>query len=468
MIKHECGLFGIYGHEDAARLTYFGLYAQQHRGQESAGIITRDAGGMHEHKGMGLVPDVFTEADLQGLTGEIAVGHVRYSTTGRSYLRNAQPFLAHYKGKDIAVAHNGNLTNTEALRAELENEGAIFSTTNDTEVFMHLLVRALRHKDLPDAVREACSRVRGAYCLLVLCDDVMVAVRDPFGFHPLALGRLDGAPVFASETCAFDLLEADYERSIAPGEIYIVDGQGEHSEKLEGPLPEKPRQCIFELVYFARPDSYIFNEQVYVCRKNMGWQLAYESSPDADLVLPFPDSGVYPAVGFAQCAELPYEHAMIRNHYVGRTFIQPSQSMRDFGVRVKINPVQAMIDGKRICIVDDSIVRGTTMITRVKKLRELGAREVHIRISCPPVKFPCFYGIDFASPKELIAANHTLEEMKAIFNVDSLHYLSVDGLLRSVMHSDSYCLACFTGDYPVPCKECGKYRLEGACGKVSS
>ena len=340
MIKHECGLFGIYGHEDAARLTYFGLYAQQHRGQESAGIISRDSGGMHEHKGMGLVPDVFTEADLQGLTGETAVGHVRYSTTGRSYLRNAQPFLAHYKGKDIAVAHNGNLTNTEALRTELENEGAIFSTTNDTEVFMHLLVRALRHKDLPDAVREACSRVRGAYCLLVLCDDVMVAVRDPFGFHPLALGRLDGAPVFASETCAFDLLEADYERSIAPGEIYIVDAQGEHSEKLDGPLPEKPRQCIFELVYFARPDSYIFNEQVYVCRKNMGWQLAYESSPDADLVLPFPDSGVYPAVGFAQCAELPYEHAMIRNHYVGRTFIQPSQGMRNFGVRVKINPAQ--------------------------------------------------------------------------------------------------------------------------------
>ncbi len=468
MIKHECGLFGIYGHEDAARLTYFGLYAQQHRGQESAGIITRDKDGMHEHKGMGLVPDVFTESNLQSLTGEIAVGHVRYSTTGRSYLRNAQPFLAHYKGKDIAVAHNGNLTNTEALRAELENEGAIFSTTNDTEVFMHLLVRALRHKDLPDAVREACARVRGAYCLLVLCDDMMVAARDPFGFHPLALGRLDGAPVFASETCAFDLLEADYERSIAPGEVYIVDARGEHSEKLDGPLPEKPRQCIFELVYFARPDSYIFNEQVYVCRKNMGWQLAYESSPDADLVLPFPDSGVYPAVGFAQCAELPYEHAMIRNHYVGRTFIQPTQGMRNFGVRVKINPVQAMIDGKSICIVDDSIVRGTTMITRVKKLRELGAREVHIRISCPPVKFPCFYGIDFASPKELIAANHTLEEMKSIFNVDSLHYLSVDGLLRSVMHSDSYCLACFTGDYPVPCNECGKYRLESACGKISS
>ena len=468
MIKHECGLFGIYGHEDAARLTYFGLYAQQHRGQESAGIISRDRGGMHEHKGMGLVPDVFTEDDLQGLTGDIAVGHVRYSTTGRSYLRNAQPFLAQYKGKAIAVAHNGNLTNTEALRAELENEGAIFSTTNDTEVFMHLLVRLLRHRDLPDAVRDACSRVRGAYCLLVLCDDTLVAVRDPFGFHPLALGRLDGAPVFASETCAFDLLEADYERSIAPGEMYIVDARGERSEKLNGPLPEKPRQCIFELIYFARPDSYIFNEQVYVCRKNMGWQLAYESSPDVDLVLPFPDSGVYPAVGFAQCAELPYEHAMIRNHYVGRTFIQPSQSMRNFAVRVKINPVQAMIDGKRICIVDDSIVRGTTMITRVKKLRELGAVEVHIRISCPPVRFPCFYGIDFASPKELIAANHTLEEMKGILNVDSLHYLSVDGLLRSVMHSDSYCLACFTGEYPVPCKEFGKSRLEGACGGVSS
>ena len=464
MIRHECGLFGIYEHDDAARLAYFGLYAQQHRGQESAGIVTQDTDGVHEHKGMGLVPDVFTETSLRSLTGRTAVGHVRYSTTGRSSSCNAQPFLAHYKGRDIALAHNGNLVNAGELREELENEGAIFSTGNDTEVFMHLLVRALRRHNLPEAVREACSRVRGAYCLLVLAGSTLVAVRDPFGFHPLALGRLDGRPVFASETCAFDLLEAEYERSVEPGEMVIVDAEGERSEQLRGPLPEKPRQCIFELVYFARPDSYVFNEQVYLCRKQMGWQLAHESTPDVDFVLPFPDSGVYSAVGFAQCAELPYEHAMIRYHYVGRTFIQPTQSMRNFGVRVKINPVRAMIEGKRICIVDDSIVRGTTMITRVKKLRELGAKEVHIRISCPPVKYPCHYGIDFSSRGELIAAQCSLPEIVSRLDVDSLHYLSIDGLLRSVMHSDSYCLACFTGEYPVPCEECGKYRLEGVCG----
>ena len=464
MIRHECGLFGIYEHDDAARLAYFGLYAQQHRGQESAGIVTQDTDGVHEHKGMGLVPDVFTETSLRSLTGRTAVGHVRYSTTGRSSSCNAQPFLAHYKGRDIALAHNGNLVNAGELREELENEGAIFSTGNDTEVFMHLLVRALRRHTQPEAVRDACSRVRGAYCLLVLAGSTLVAVRDPFGFHPLALGRLDGRPVFASETCAFDLLEAEYERSVEPGEMVIVDAEGERSEQLRGPLPEKPRQCIFELVYFARPDSYVFNEQVYLCRKQMGWQLAHESTPDVDFVLPFPDSGVYSAVGFAQCAELPYEHAMIRNHYVGRTFIQPTQSMRNFGVRVKINPVRAMIEGKRICIVDDSIVRGTTMITRVKKLRELGAKEVHIRISCPPVKYPCHYGIDFSSRGELIAAQCSLPEIVSRLDVDSLHYLSIDGLLRSVMHSDSYCLACFTGEYPVPCEECGKYRLEGVCG----
>jgi len=451
MIRHECGLFGIYEHEDAARLAYFGLYAQQHRGQESAGIVTCDDEGMHEHKGMGLVPDVFTEQQLCKLPGRTAVGHVRYSTTGRSSFSNAQPFVAHYKGMDIALAHNGNLVNCVELREDLENRGAIFSTGNDTEVFMHLLVRALRERDLPEAVRETCAQVRGAYCLLIMAGKTLVAVRDPHGFHPLALGRLDSKPVFASETCAFDLLEAEYERSIEPGEMLIVDEDGERSCRLHGLLPEKPRQCIFELVYFARPDSYVFNEQVYLCRKQMGWQLAHESTPDVDFILPFPDSGVYAAVGFAQCAELPYEHANIRNHYVGRTFIQPTQSMRNFGVRVKINPVRAMIEGKRICIVDDSIVRGTTMITRVKKLRELGAKEVHIRISCPPVKFPCRYGIDFSSRGELIAATHSLEEIEKKLDVDSLHYLSIEGLLRSVMHSDSYCLACFNGDYPVRC-----------------
>ena len=464
MIKHECGVFGIYDHEEAARLAYFGLYAQQHRGQESAGIVSFDTDGVHEHKGMGLVPDVFTEATLKALTGRTAIGHVRYSTTGRSSSSNAQPFLAHFKGRDVVLAHNGNLVNAAQLREDLENEGAIFSTSNDTEVFMHLLVRALRHNDLPGAVKETCARVRGAYCLLVMVDGVMVAVRDPHGFHPLAFGRMNGSPVFASETCAFDLLEAQFERSVEPGEIVIVDGNSVRSEHLMGPLPERPRQCIFELVYFARPDSYIFDEQVYLCRKKMGWNLADESAPDVDYVMPFPDSGIYPALGFAQRSGLPYEHAMIRNHYVGRTFIQPSQSMRSFGVRVKINPVREMIDGKRICIIDDSIVRGTTMMTRVKKLRELGAKEVHIRISSSPVKFPCFYGIDFSSRGELIAAQHNLAEITRKLDVDSLHYLSIDGLLGSVSKPQHYCMACFTGDYPVPCDDCaGKFSLESAC-----
>lgn len=462
MIKHECGLFGVYHHADAARLAYFGLYAQQHRGQESAGIATVDHGVMHDYKGMGLVPDVFTEAVLQSLPGDSSIGHVRYSTTGKSSLRNAQPLIAHYKDEDIAVAHNGNLVNSVALRRELENDGAIFSTGNDSEVFLHLLVRAMRTKDLPDAVDEACSHLQGAYCLLVLARDIIIAVRDPYGFHPLALGDLGGSPVLASETCAFDLLEAEYVRSIEAGEMLILGHDGMQSRKLSINIPERPKQCIFELVYFARPDSYVFNEQVYVCRKQMGWQLAHESTPDVDFIMPFPDSGVYAAVGFAQCAELPYEHAMIRNHYVGRTFIQPTQSMRNFGVRVKINPVREMIDGKRICIVDDSIVRGTTMMTRVKKLRELGAKEVHIRISSPPVKFPCHYGIDFSSRGELVAACMKEKEIQSLLNVDSLHYLSVDGLLRSVMHSDRYCLACFNGDYPVDCGQCEKFAAQKA------
>lgn len=462
MIHDECGLFAVYGHEDASRLTYFGLYAQQHRGQESTGIVSRDEKGQfHHYKGMGLVPDVFDEATLQKLTGPVAMGHVRYSTTGRPTIANAQPLLIHYKGKNIAIAHNGNLVNTSELRAELENDGAIFHATSDTEVIMHIFVRELARHDVVEAVQATCKRLRGAYCLIFLVDDIMVAVRDPHGFHPLSLGHLDGAPVIASETCAFDLMDAEYEQTIKPGEMYVISPSGEMSLELTEDMPERPRQCIFELVYFARPDSYIFGEQVYACRKQMGWMLACESTPDVDFIMPFPDSGVYSAVGFSQCANLPYEHAMIRNHYVGRTFIQPSQSMRSFGVRIKINPVRAMIEGKRICIVDDSIVRGTTMSTRVKKLRELGCKEVHIRISCPPVRFPCYYGIDFASPKELLAANHSLDEIARILDVDSLHYLSKEGLLRSVMHSDQYCTACFDGDYPVPpCCQQSKMKFE--------
>lgn len=454
MIQHECALFAIYDHEEASRLAYFGLYAQQHRGQESAGIVTVSDHAMHDFKGMGLVPDVFTESILQSLIGNIAIGHTRYATTGLSCGTNAQPLRARFHGLDIALAHNGNLVNARELRDELENEGAIFTTGNDSEVFLHLLVRNLRDNNIVEAVKKACAKVKGAYCLFVLVGKTLIVVRDPFGFHPLAIGRVDGKIIFASETCAFDLLEATYERSVEPGEMIVVNEEGEFRDQLLTTLPKKPRQCIFEIIYFARPDSYVFNEQVYVCRKQMGWQLAHESAPEVDFVMPFPDSGVYPAIGFAQCAELPYEHGMIRNHYVGRTFIQPSQSMRNFSVRVKINPVQAMIEGKKICIVDDSIVRGTTMSIRVKKLRELGAKEVHVRISCPPVKFPCHYGINFSSSKELIAANHNLDEIAKLLDVDSLHYLSIQGLLTSVMHSDHYCLACFTGEYPVDVKGC--------------
>lgn len=439
------------------------MYAQQHRGQESAGIVTFDTDGVHEHKGMGLVPDVFSEGHLKALTGRTAIGHVRYSTTGRSSSSNAQPFLAHFKGRDVVLAHNGNLVNAAQLREDLENEGAIFSTSNDTEVFMHLLVRALRHNDLPGAVKETCARVRGAYCLLVMVDGVMVAVRDPHGFHPLAFGRMNGSPVFASETCAFDLLEADFERSVEPGEMIIVDGNSVRSDHLMGPLPEKPRQCIFELVYFAGL-THIFLTNRSICAAKKWAGIWLRICAEVGYVMPFPDSGIYPALGFAQRSGLPYEHAMIRNHYVGRTFIQPSQSMRSFGVRVKINPVREMIDGKRICIIDDSIVRGTTMMTRVKKLRELGAKEVHIRISSPPVKFPCFYGIDFSSRGELIAAQHNLAEITRKLDVDSLHYLSIAGLLGSVSKPQHYCMACFTGEYPVPCDDCaGKFSLESPC-----
>jgi amidophosphoribosyltransferase len=448
MIRHSCGLFGISGRQEAARHVYFGLYAQQHRGQESAGIATWDGRVLHEHRGRGLVPEVFNEFCLQKLPGDYAIGHVNYGTSVTASLRSVQPFTVHHQGMDIAIVHNGKLVNAAALRSNLEEAGAIFQTPGDCEIFMHLIVRAMRHHDLENAIIEACSQVRGSYCLVLLIGDTMIGLRDPLGLHPLVLGQLDDCPVLVSETCALDLLEAEYLRAVEPGEMVII--RNGHMRSMRLATAQTPRQCVFELVYFGRPDSLIFDEQVYLCRKRMGWQLAFESTPDVDFVMPLPDSGVYAAIGFAQCAELPYEHAMIRNHYVGRTFIQPTQSMRNFSVRVKINPVRAMIEDKRICIVDDSIVRGTTMLTRVNKLRELGAKEVHIRISCPPVRFPCCYGIDFTSRGELIAASKSVEEIRSILGADSLNYLSLEGLVRSVARPDHYCLACLTGAYPVP------------------
>jgi amidophosphoribosyltransferase len=448
MKKEYCGLFGIYHHEEAARLAYFGLYAQQHRGQESAGIVTWDGSGHREQKGMGLVPDIFNEHHLaKELKGDIAVGHVRYSTTGASLLRNAQPFLVRFGNYNVAIAHNGNLVNTMHLRAELEAKGSIFQTTMDSEIFVHLLARHLHNKDIPEAVQATCAQVRGAYSLLILINDTLVAVKDPNGFRPLSLGRVGDSYVFASETCAFDLLEAEYLRALEPGEIMIVQGKCRESYRI--PVESERKQCIFELIYFARPDSMIFDEVVYEKRKLMGKRLAREMPVDADYVMPFPDSGTSACAGYAQASGLPLELAMIRNHYVGRTFIQPSQSMRDFSVRVKINPVRSVIKDKRLLIVDDSIVRGTTIRTRVKKLRELGAREIHFRVSCPPITNPCFYGIDFSSKGELIAANNSVPDIARFIGLDSLHYLTVEGLLSTVKEPSAYCLACFTGDYPI-------------------
>ncbi len=450
-----CGIFGISGHSEAARMAYFGLYALQHRGQESAGITTYDGTNMHLHSDMGLVPDVFDEATLgQQLQGHMAIGHIRYSTTGHSTRRNAQPMVVRVRGVEIALAHNGNLTNTDELRQELEEAGAIFQTSSDSEIFVHLIAHTLRGISLEEAILSACTRVKGAYSLAIMAEGRIIAVRDPHGFHPLALGRVGKSWVIASETCAFDLLEAEYVRDIDPGEMLVIEGDHLSSLKIQGTEDTPIRQCIFELVYFARPDSIVFGEDVYACRKLMGNQLAMESPSKADIVMPFPDSGVYASLGYAQTSGIPYEHAFIRNHYVGRTFIQPSQGMRNFGVRVKLNPVRSVIRGKHICVLDDSIVRGTTVTTRVGKLRELGAKIVDFRVSCPPVRFPCFYGINFSSQGELVAATHPLAELPRLLNLDSLHYLSIQGLLKSVKHPDKYCLACFDGNYPVACGGC--------------
>ena len=467
MKKEYCGLFGVYGHKEAARMTYFGLYAQQHRGQESAGIVTWDGEKIREQKGMGLVADVFNERHLgKELKGDIAIGHIRYSTTGASLIRNAQPFLVRHGNLRLAVAHNGNLVNTYELRQELEASGSIFQTTMDTEVLAHLIIKYLNGSgDIEDAIAKACNKVRGAFSLLILANDKLIALKDPYGVRPLGLGRVGDRYVFASETCAFDLIEAEYLRPVEPGEMVVV-----HNNKLTSRRycePKERRQCIFELIYFARPDSNVFGDVVYERRKAMGAKLAEEAPVDADFVMPFPDSGNYAAVGYSQASGLPLELAMIRNHYVGRTFIQPSQDMRDFSVRVKLNPVKSMVKGKRILIVEDSIVRGTTIRARVQKLRELGAREIHLRVSCPAIRFPCFYGIDFSSKGELIAAAHSEEDIARFLGIESLHFLTIPGLLNSVTADDAWCLACFDGNYPIPLADhIGKSCLEATPGII--
>jgi len=447
--KEECGVCGIFGHPDAAKLTYFGLYALQHRGQESAGIVSSDGEKVYEHKAMGLVPEVFTESILSRLHGTMALGHVRYSTTGGSSIINAQPFTASHRGGSISIAHNGNLVNTKQLRDELEADGAIFQSSTDSEVVVHLLAHN-SSLGLEKSITETFSRVSGAYSILLMTKTQLIAIRDPYGFRPLCLGQLNnGGYVVASETCALDLIEARYIRDVEPGEILIIDQDGLRT--ISTPPRHKPRFCIFEHVYFARPDSDIFGLNVYSCRKRMGAILAKEAKIDADFVMPFPDSGNYAALGYSQASGLPLEMGMIRNHYIGRTFIQPTQSMRDFSVRVKLNPVRSFLDGKRVIIMEDSIIRGTTGRCRVQSLRNAGAKEVHMLISCPPTRYPCFYGIDFPTGGQLIAANNTIDGIRESLGLDSLQYLSIEGLVEATgMPKDSFCLACFNNDYPVP------------------
>ena len=459
-LKEECGLFGVFGNEDAARLTYLGLYALQHRGEESAGIVTTDSKTMFTHKGMGLVSDVFTTDILKRLTGHAAIGHVRYSTTGSSLLKNAQPLLVDYSRGSLAVAHNGNLVNAKLLHDELEAYGSIFQTTVDSEIILHLMARPM-HARREDSLTHCLKRIKGAYSLLLLAEDEMIGIRDPNGFRPLCIGRMDGAYVFASETCALDLIDAEYIRDVEPGEAVFVNANGMRSIYPFKGENIRRSYCIFEHVYFARPDSMVFGESVHLVRKKLGQHLAEEHPVEADIVIPIPDSGNSAAIGYSHHSNIPIERGFVRNHYIGRTFIQPSQGIRDLGVKIKLNPVKDVIKGKRIVVVDDSIVRGTTSKARIKSLRDAGAKEIHMRVSCPAHKFPCFYGIDFPTRKELIASTHTLEETKKYLGVDSLGYLSSEGLLNSVSFpKDEYCVACFTGDYPVDFVGADKYSLE--------
>ena len=449
--REACGVFGIYNHPEAAALTYFGLYALQHRGQESAGIAVYRDGEIATHKAMGLVPEIFNDQLLAELGGGSAIGHVRYSTTGSSQLVNAQPFAVRHRGKSYAVAHNGNLVNAHTLKNELESSGSIFQTTMDTEVFLHLMVKNLKG-GLEKALVKTVSQLEGAFSFVVLTSrGEVVGIKDPNGFRPLCLGILNGDYILASESCALDLVHAEFIRELDPGEILIINDEGLKSIRAEA-KPRPQSLCIFEYIYFARPDSTIGGLNVYEMRKAHGRQLAREAPVEADLVMPFPDSGNYAAIGYSEASGIPFEMGMIRNHYVGRTSIPPTQRMRDFATRVKLNPVKELLEGKDIIIIEDSIIRGTTAKTRVKALRDLGVRKVHMRISCPPHRFPCHYGIDFSTKGELIAARLSVDELRAFLGLDTLHYLTLDGMLDSSGIADprsNFCKACFDGCYPV-------------------
>ncbi len=453
----QCGICGVFGHAEAANLVYLGLYALQHRGQESAGIVSSDGEHLYSARGMGLVADVFTEEALRSLPGNMAIGHNRYSTTGESHLKNVQPLMVSYALGSLALSHNGNLVNSQIIKAQLEAYGSIFQSTNDSEVIIHLIALS-KNRTLIDRAIDALNQVKGSYSLLLLTEKEMIGVRDPYGFRPLCLGKLGSAYVLASETCALDLIEADFIREIEPGEIVIIDKEGIRS--IHPFSIRRSAFCIFEYIYFSRPDSYIFGSNIHTIRKKFGQRLAKETWVDADLVVPVPDSGVPAALGYAEGSGIPYETALIRNHYVGRTFIEPQQSIRHFGVKIKLNPVREALKGKRVVVVDDSIVRGTTSRKIVKMIRNAGAKEVHLRISSPPILYPCFYGIDTPTRQELIASSHTIEEIRKYVTADSLAYLSIEGMLDVVsgeksepvgsVQRNKFCVACFNGNYPIP------------------
>lgn len=452
-----CGIVGVYGHPEAANITYLGLHALQHRGQESAGITSSDGDRLHTVRRMGLVSEAFSGESFKELPGHLAIGHVRYSTSGESALKNAQPFCVEYAHGAMSIAHNGNLVNAPELRRRLELDGSIFQSTSDSEVIVHLIARA-REIEIENRIIAALRQVEGAYSLVVATEDKLIAARDPRGFRPLVLGRLKDSFVFASETAAFDLLEAEFIREVEPGEVVVIDAKGMRS--IRPFAPEQERFCVFEHIYFARPDAFMNGRSVYRVREALGKRLAVEQPVfgGADIVVPVPDSGSAAAIGYARQSGIPYEMGLIRSHYVGRTFIEPQQSIRHFGVKLKLNAVRDIIHGKRVIVVDDSLVRGTTSRKIVKMLRNAGAREVHLRIAAPPTTNPCYYGIDTPTRSELIASSHSTEEIARYVTCDTLGYLSVDGLMTavtSVAHTpvapgpQRYCDACFTGNYPI-------------------
>jgi len=450
----ECGVFGVYGHPEAANLVYLGLYALQHRGQESAGIVSSNGKSLISHRGMGLVADIFNTTIINRLEGTTAIGHNRYSTTGSTSIKNCQPLVVEYARGGLAVAHNGNLVNFDELRARLEAKGSIFQSSSDSEVIIHLIAES-RAPTVSERLAEALLQVRGAYSLVLLTENELIAVRDPFGFRPLVLGRVNNATIIASETCALDLVRADYLREVEPGEMIIINEGGMRSVRPFAPAPT--RRCIFEYVYFARPDSLLYGRNVYQVRKMQGKALARECPAEADIVVPVPDSGNAAALGYAEESGLPFEMALVRSHYVGRTFIEPRESIRHFGVKIKFNPVAELLRNKRVVLIEDSLVRGTTLSKVIPMLRQAGAREVHMRIAAPPTTSSCFYGIDTPTREELLASSHSVEEIRQFIGADSLGYLSWDGLYSFLGDGqrDGFCDACFTSNYPVEIPERG-------------